>query len=949
MAVAAVTGAVTGMVTALPGTAGAAAGTPAPGATGQTAARQAAASQAGDGTGTGFFDARSRVGARQVRAAAAIEGSAGVQALRRSLGGQSLVDIDPSTGTPRQVARVDGFLTGPSTAKAPAVVLGYVRAQRAVFGLSDADLTTLVLRKDYVDVAGTHHLSWEQRAGALTVFGNGLKAHVTKDGRLISVLGSPVRNLPRLGTGTRLSAAQGAAVATTDAGRVARTSARAATGAQLVAFLTPGGIRTGWRVTSRTAQGRMYQHVVDAQDGRVLFRQSLSSDANPEALVHETSPGNPVGGTRRVVDLAAKGWLSPTATTLNGRYVNVTADVNGNEVTDPGERIRAGANSFRFPFTAFPNATPGCSTVRICTWDPKVPFSWKANRNANGAQVFYFVSNFHDHLEKAPIGFTRAAGNFDARDGDAVTALTLLGADTNNGLPGFNTDNAFMSTPPDGQAPEMGMYLGHNIEDPTDPFIAGNLGDEADVVYHEYTHGLSGRLVVDAGGNSVLNSLEAGSMGEGWSDWYAFDYLVGRDLVKDTAAPGQVLVGDYIAAGKNVIRSEPMDCPVGTTAKACPGDPFRGTGGYTYADLARGLEVHAGGEIWGQTLWDLRGALGVTLTRSLVTRAMELSPADPSFLDMRNAILQADQVVNGGRARSTIWKVFAHRGMGWFAAPLLESLGKGPVEDFSMPPAANTPKGTVTGRVLDDSGIPAAGVAVAFNGHTGALGDRYTATTGPDGRFSVRGVIAGTYPMVSLTGGGLLPLVRTVSVSADGATVNASLRRDWVMPAGGATVTSDAFLPFGDALCGPGDAVDGNQFTGWLPARYLTDTDGSRQIPALVARLPRAVDISSVRIDPRDVCGGFAGSARQYRVETSTDGVHFTVAAEGSFTRAQLGKLNDVPLRAGTGARVTHVRYTILDSFATGCPATWKGDTQIDPNCFFFGTAEIQVFGRAAA
>ena len=70
--------------------------------------------------------------------------------------------------------------------------------------------------------------------------------------------------------------------------------------------------------------------------------------------------------------------------------------------------------------------------------------------------------------------------------------------------------------------------------------------------------------------------------------------------------------------------------------------------------------MHADGEIWGETLWDLREALGSKLAESLVTRAMELSPANPSFLDMRNSILQADLVVNGGgRTRTRSGQVFA--------------------------------------------------------------------------------------------------------------------------------------------------------------------------------------------------------------------------------------------------------------------------------------------------
>jgi extracellular elastinolytic metalloproteinase len=63
---------------------------------------------------------------------------------------------------------------------------------------------------------------------------------------------------------------------------------------------------------------------------------------------------------------------------------------------------------------------------------------------------------FHDHLLAAPIGFTRAAGNFETRDGDPVQANDLDGANTDNGLPdGDHVDNANMSTPPDETSPTM--------------------------------------------------------------------------------------------------------------------------------------------------------------------------------------------------------------------------------------------------------------------------------------------------------------------------------------------------------------------------------------------------------------------------------------------------------------------------------------------------------------
>ena len=62
---------------------------------------------------------------------------------------------------------------------------------------------------------------------------------------------------------------------------------------------------------------------------------------------------------------------------------------------------------------------------------------------------------------------------------------------------------------------------------------------------------------------------------------------------------------------------------------ACPGTQGAGPGGYTYGDFGKIVgfpEVHADGEIWLETLWQIRQALGPATAETLVTRAMELSP-----------------------------------------------------------------------------------------------------------------------------------------------------------------------------------------------------------------------------------------------------------------------------------------------------------------------------------
>jgi hypothetical protein len=225
----------------------------------------------------------------------------------------------------------------------------------------------------------------------------------------------------------------------------------------------------------------------------------------------------------------------------------------------------------------------------------------------------------------------------------------------------------------------MQMFLWSNACTPGLSINDVNGADDALIVYHEYTHGMTNRLVTDAAGVPAMNGVQAGAMDEGLADFYALDYLVSHGLETDTAAPGQLVFAQYENAP---IRSQATDCPVGVSSPACP------TGGYTYGAFGRidpsGPEPHADGEIWGETLWDLRAVEGVARTRALVTDGLRLAPANPSFLALRNAILQAD-AVHGYGDRDRIWAVFAHRGMG-YDAHTTGSDDAHPVQGFALPP-----------------------------------------------------------------------------------------------------------------------------------------------------------------------------------------------------------------------------------------------------------------------
>jgi hypothetical protein len=519
------------------------------------------------------------------------------------------------------------------------------------------------------------------------------------------------------------------------------------------------------------------------------------------------------------------------------------------------------------------------------------------------------------------------------------------------GLPDPNhVNNANMATPPDGTPPVMQMYLFHNPSDATDPFIAGNSGDEAGIVYHEYTHGLSNRLVVDANGVSTLGGLQAGAMGEAWSDWYALDLLVNQGHEQDTAAPGEILVGKYVTAG-GTIRTQAMDCPIGDTSAACPGTPAAGPGGYTYGDygkVAAGPQVHSDGEIWAQTLWDLRTAIGSKKAQSLITRGMELAPSNPSFLDMRNSILQADLVVNGGKQQAKIWKTFAARGMGYFAGAESGDDAR-PVEDFSLPPAAGTPRGSLTGKVVDaDTAQPVSGAVVGFGGHASGFGGDYVATTSADGTYTIAGIIPGTYPKVFARGAGYDTVVQTVSVGARVNTVNWAVRRDWAAVGGGGSVVAFNGADFTADGCGPVNLIDQSQGAGWVSDAEGTGTgtDTTALQPRfIVVKLPAAVDIAELTINPSTTCGlGGSASTGDFKVETSTDGTTWTLGAQGHFGPTQRVS-TPVALAAGSGSDVQYVRYWMLGTQTADiggtCPGNFSG-------CTYVASTELAVYGQPA-
>ena len=718
---------------------------------------------------------------------------------------------------------------------------------------------------------GVTTLRWRRSAGGIPAADAELRVNVGAGGRVlnaIDTLGRPaqVDTTPALSAGEAVRAVQAAAGAYRPLPRVggpkgARQATTYADGT--AARLSLYRDRLAWRVTYRASSREVYDAFVDADTGKVVRRDNLVKSA----LVWKFRPGAAVGGTAESVSLTP--WLTESSR-LFGPYVHAYSDVNDNDVADAGEDVAPGD----YPLTTFTGT--GCSGAAPCTWSG-AGTTWQTNRAQNAVQAFYLANVFREHLAAAPISFAL---------GDRLELQTDDGA----ALASPNLDNANMLTPPAGQSPIMQMYLWRA---PT--YRNANGGDDASILFHEYTHGLSNRLVVDADGAGALNSPQAGAMGEGWSDWYSLDFLAASlPGFEDPGVNGDARMGAYVD-GTASIRHEAIDCPVGGPV---------GCSGYTYGDFGKiygaGPEVHADGEIWAQTLWDLRRALGSAEAEKVVTAGLRITPPEPTYLDARNAILDAD----GGAHADAIWQVFAARGMGYYASTT-GSEDVTPLEDFSLPPGPETPRGTLSGRVTDaGTGAPVAGAKAAL----GPL----SAVTDADGRYTLSDVPAHGYASFALTAPGFDRALRSVDVTAGATTTaDAALRRNWAARGGGASASgSNEYASLG---CGSMAAIDQLQGSAWS-----TPASGSGK--SMVIALPAVVDVDHFEVDPGEGCGDdWTSASRGLRIETAASASGpWTQAAAPVFGVNDRGRMNPVVPTAGT-AGVRYVRVTILSTLG-GAP-----------------------------
>jgi hypothetical protein len=325
---------------------------------------------------------------------------------------------------------------------------------------------------------------------------------------------------------------------------------------------------------------------------------------------------------------------------------------------------------------------------------------------------------------------------------------------------------------------------------------------------------------------------------------------------------------------------------------------------------------------------------------------MELAPYNPSFLDMRNAILVADTAVYDGGHHHAIWKVFANRGMGFFAG----SLGGNdtePAASFALPPATST-TGTITGNVKDqDSGANLAGETVSLK-FEGAGPTNPTTLTDANGDYELDNIPVGHYLKLQIEGHGYKES-EGVTVTAGTVTKNFTPRKDWATPGTGATAKTDALEYPG---CGVDAAIDGSQSSGWSSNAGPGKSTDARQgfvAKSMVVDLHRTLNVTGFGVDPSNTCGDdFSTAVQDYTIQTSPDKTTWTpfdTSSHPVFDSADIGQLVQIN---STAPGVRYVKFTIESNQTADNPADYLatcGDGGGPFGCSYTDLTELAVYG----
>ena len=405
---------------------------------------------------------------------------------------------------------------------------------------------------------------------------------------------------------------------------------------------------------------------------------------------------SPNHGARSVVSSPYNRFL-PTGMgpgTTNGWHNDGTTDYT----------ITRGNNTWAKEDLAADNETTIGASPTSATLDFNFPYTQAVNTAAGNldaaiTNIFYWNNVMHDILWR--YGFDEPSGNYQ-KDNLAKGGLgnDFVFADAQDGS---GTNNANFSAPPDGTNGRMQMFIWSNSGSPT---YQPDSDFDNGIIAHEYGHGWSIRLTGGPAISSCLQNAEQG--GEGWSDYAALMTATDWSTLTPTLASANIPrgIGTY-AIGQPITGA-------GIRPFRYSYDKTNINNPVTYGGVQNAItfsQPHGIGSIWATMLWDMTweiilqdGLIGANniynvpaniadyrgniAAMKLVNEGLRLQACSPSFIQARDAIFQADQLLFNGRYRCAIGKAFARRGLGYLASTGATSNDRAVKEDFTEFPVA---------------------------------------------------------------------------------------------------------------------------------------------------------------------------------------------------------------------------------------------------------------------
>jgi len=163
--------------------------------------------------------------------------------------------------------------------------------------------------------------------------------------------------------------------------------------------------------------------------------------------------------------------------------------------------------------------------------------------------------------------------------------------------------------------------------------------EDAEVILHEYGHAIQDSQMTPFG---FGGSVEAGSIGEGFADYFA---VTVTNVIAPTLDPACVADWDsvsYTSTTPHCLRR------VDTNLH--------------YPEDLNG-RVHHDGQIWSRALWDIRQALGNVVADTIILEAQFQFAPDTNMPDAAQATVDAAQSLYGAAEANVVLAAFQARGI----------------------------------------------------------------------------------------------------------------------------------------------------------------------------------------------------------------------------------------------------------------------------------------------